>query len=213
MVIFKDRESAGKLLAKRLANLKDKKDAILLAIPRGGVVVASEVARELRLPLDIVITRKIGAPNQPELALGAVDPNGEVVWDENLVSDLGLSKDELREDVEKEKKEIKRRERIYRGEKEPLQLVGKTVILVDDGIATGATILTALRYLKSLGVKRSVIAVPVVAEEILNKISQETDEIIALHSPEFLGAVGSFYQDFTPVEDQEVIELLKGVED
>lgn len=208
MMIFKDRESAGELLAKRLADYKNKQDMIVLGIPRGGVVVAFEIAKKLRLPLDIVVTRKIGAPFQKELALGAVDPAGQVVWEEGLLEDLGFKIQDLRDEVSTQLNEIERREKLYRASKPPLDVENKEVILVDDGIATGATMLSSIRYLKSVGASRVLVAVPVVAEEVMKKISLQTDKMVVLHAPEFLGAVGSFYEDFSPVSDQEVIELL-----
>ena len=139
MKIFKDRQSAGKLLAKRLIHFSHGRSNIVLGIPRGGVVVAAEVAKELKLPLDIIITRKIGHPNQPELALGAVDPDGEVVWDEELANGLKVG-------VLRELRELKRREKIYRIGRSPLDVSNKIVILTDDGIATGATTLAAVKY-------------------------------------------------------------------
>ena len=138
MKIFKNRDAAGQILAKHLKNTRAD---LVLGIPRGGVVVASEVAKVLKLPLDIIVTRKIGHPNQPELALGAVDVDGEVVWDHELIKDLGLKINDLMEKVKEEVGEIKRREESYRKGKKPLEVENKTIILVDDGIATGATTL------------------------------------------------------------------------
>ena len=149
MKIFKDRQSAGKLLAKHLKQYKHQANILVLGIPRGGVVVAAEIAKSLNLlPLDIIITRKIGHPSQPEFALGAVDADGQVLWEEELLNDLGLRIDDLKTEVNEEVEEIKRREQVYKQGGEPLDLNGKTAILVDDGIATGATILTAINYLK-----------------------------------------------------------------
>lgn len=194
MKIFKDRQAAGKLLAQRLKNIEAD---LVLGIPRGGVVVAKEVAKELNLPLDVVITRKIGAPNQPELALGAVDPDGQVVWE---TEDLKLN-------TENEIKEIKRRESLYRQGKEPFELEDKAVILVDDGIATGATVLSAIKYLKRHGAK-VIMAVPVASQEALEKIKDDCEEILSLHTPEYFQAVGQFYQEFEPISDEEVVQYL-----
>ena len=141
MKIFKDRQSAGKLLATRL---KDVKADLVLGIPRGGVVVAAEVAKKLRLPLDIIVTRKIGAPGQPELALGAIDPDGEAVWEKELLEELRFKMGDLGDEVQKQWKELKRREDLYRGDKGELKIGDKIVILVDDGMATGATVLAAV---------------------------------------------------------------------
>lgn len=203
MRIFKDRKSAGILLANRL---KKTKADLVLAIPRGGVVVAASVANSLNLPLDIVVTRKIGAPMQPELALGAVDPDGEVVWDEKLLQELGMRKEVLGEIIKNEWKEVKRREDLYRGAKK-LEVDQKTVILVDDGMATGSTTLSAIKYLKRHGAK-VILAVPVASQEALKKIKDECEEIMILHTPEYFQAVGQFYQEFESVEDEEVVQLL-----
>lgn len=209
MLIFKDRQAAGLLLGKRLTQFKSKRNVVVLGIPRGGVVVASKVAKKLKLPLDIVITRKIGAPDQRELALGAVDPNGNVIWDTALLNSLGIKVTDLSYEITEQIEEIKRREKTYRGKKEALGIKGKTVILVDDGIATGATLISAIKYLKSLKAKEIIVAVPVAASEITEKIKNLADEVIVLHIPEYLGAVGNFYQNFSPVSDKEVIDLLQ----
>lgn len=209
MMVFKDREAAGELLAKRLTDYQGKKDMIVLGIPRGGVVVASQIAKILNLPLDIVVTRKIGAPFQKELALGAVDPAGNVVWEKSLLADTQVNKEELTQDISREVVEIKRRQALYRGRRTPLDVSGKVVILVDDGVATGSTITSAIRFLKSAGSKEIILAVPVAAKESIRKVSEEVLETVVLYAPQHLVAVGSFYQNFNPVSDEEVIELLK----
>lgn len=207
MKIFKDRQSAGKLLAERLkgdwGNLGDK--GIVLGIPRGGVVVAKEVAKELKLPLDIIVTRKIGAPYQPELALGAVDADGEIVGEIRKIGGM-------KEIIEREIGEIKRREVLYRGGRKPLEVSGKTVILVDDGIATGATTLAAINYLKRHHAKKIILAVPVASKESMEKAIREVGdvgEVVVLETPEYFQAVGQFYQEFKEVGDEEVIQLLQ----
>lgn len=194
MMIFKNRQSAGKLLAKRLKEFRDKPNVLVLGIPRGGVVVASEIAKKLRLPLDIIVTRKIGAPYQPELALGAVDPDGQVVGGLNLKVDEQLE-------------EIKRREKLYReGRKASSDVENKIVILVDDGLATGLTVISAISYLRRHGAKRIILAVPVASKEALEKI--DADKVEVLYIPEYLQAVGQFYQNFEEVNDEKVIQLL-----
>ena len=208
MMIFKNRQAAGSLLAKRLNKFKEKPDTLVLGIPRGGVVVASEVAKKLNLPLDVVVTRKIGAPFQKELALGAVDADGEVVWERELLEDLGIKIYDLKEEVQTQKEEIKRREEVYRQGKKPPDIDGKTVILVDDGIATGATTLSAVRYLKKQQVKKVILAVTVASQESMKRLEKEGIEFEVLYIPEFLGAVGEAYQDFGQVSDEEVIQLL-----
>lgn len=208
MIIFKDRKTAGQFLAKKLYKFKARKDVLVLGIPRGGVVVANEIAKKLKLPLDIVITRKIGAPNQPELALGAVDPNGLVVWDNGLLTQLELKISNLKFKIDEEVREITRREKVYRKGKDSLAVRNKTVLLIDDGIATGATVLSAVKYLKSLKAKKVVVAVPVGASDSINKISRVADEILVPYKEEHFNAVGVFYKNFEAVEDKEVISTL-----
>lgn len=220
MKIFKDRQSAGKLLAKRIQGIqgvRGNKEAIVLGIPRGGVVVAAEIAKELKLPLDIIVTRKIGAPDQPELALGALDPDGEVVWDQEIIREFGLpagkagEMGEIRETVKNEKEEVRRREQLYRQGRKPIDVEGKTVLLVDDGIATGATTLSAINYLKRHNVKKIILAVPVASKEAIVRVLGELGgfgEVVVLETPEYFQAVGQFYHEFEPVEDQDVIQLL-----
>lgn len=197
MKIFKDRISAGKILAERLKNTTAD---LVLGIPRGGVVIAAEVAKALKLPLDIVVVRKIGDPMQEELALGAVDSDGEAVLDESLIHQFA---------IKKAWKEVKRREDEYRQDKDPINVDGKTVILVDDGIATGATTLSAIKYLQRHGAKKIILAIPVASPDVVEKLNREVDEVIALHTPEYFQAVGQFYQNFLPVSDEEVIQFLK----
>jgi|SRR3989338_9235578 len=210
MKIFKDRQSAGKLLTKHLQEYKGTDNVVVLAIPRGGVVVAKEVASDLNLALDIIVTRKIGAPMQPELALGAVDADGEVVWDERMINDLGLKIEDLADTVKKEVEEIKRREKEYRHERPGLAklIEGKEIILVDDGIATGATTLAAVNYLKRHKAAKIVLAIPVASQEAANKLSEKVDQLIILETPEYFQAVGQFYEEFGEVTDEEVVELL-----
>ncbi|MBI2020603.1 phosphoribosyltransferase [Candidatus Daviesbacteria bacterium] len=207
--MFKDRTSAGKLLAQHLKNTKAD---LVLAIPRGGVVVGAEIAKQLNLPLDVIITRKIGAPNQPELALGAIDPDGEVVWDDKLVMDVGVKTDQLKDTIRNELDELARRDEVYRQGKESLAVENKTIILVDDGIATGSTTLAAINYLKRHQVKRVILAVPVGSRESMDKIGREIGQmgkVIVLDTPDYFQAVGQFYQQFLPVSDEEVIQLLR----
>ncbi len=200
MKLFKDRTSAGKLLA---GKLKDVKADLVLGIPRGGIVVAAEVAKSLKFPLDIVVVRKIGAPNQPELALGAIDPDGEMVWNEEAVREAG----EVGEIIENEWKELKRREDVYRNGKHPIEVDRKTVILVDDGMATGETALAACKYLKRHGAK-VILALPVASSDALEKMTSEVDKVVVLETPEAFRAVGQFYEEFEPVSDETVVQLL-----
>lgn len=208
MKIFKDRASAGKLLVSHLKKYKAKENTIVLSIPRGGVVVAYEIARKLKLPLDIIVTRKIGAPNQEELALGALDADGEVVWDQELLKQLNPPAGGLKLKIEDERNEIKRREEIYRQGRLPLNVSNKIVILTDDGIATGSTTLVAVKYLRSHQAKEIILAVPVASQEALSKLSASVDQLVVLETPQYFQAVGQFYQHFEPVTDSEVVQLL-----
>lgn len=209
MKIFKDRQSAGKLLFKHLKQYQGRQNTLVLGIPRGGVVVAAELAKQLHLPLDILVIRKIGAPFQPELALGAVDPDGEVIWEESLLQETGFNKEQLQGTIDNELDELKRRENLYRSERKPLELQNKTIILVDDGIATGSTTLSAIRYLKRQEVKKIILAVPVTNVEAEQKLSGVVDELIVLEIPQYFQAVGQFYQHFLPVSDDMVVKWLK----
>lgn len=204
MKIFKDRQAAGLLLAERLKGFKAD---LVLGIPRGGVIVAAEVAKALKLPLDILVTRKIGAPMQPELALGAIDPDGIAVWDEKLLEELRFKMEDLGDKVKSEWKELKRREDLYRGDRGDLKIEEKTIILVDDGMATGQTTLAACKYLRRHGAK-TILAIPVASKDALERVKLEVDETVVLDTPEPFGAVGQFYHQFEPVTDEEVVQLL-----
>lgn len=203
---FRDRKEAGEKLASALNHLKGQ-DVVVVAIPRGGVVVAAEVAKVLNAPLDVVIPRKIGAPANPELAIGSVVDVGEVFLNQSLIRQLKVSKAYLNGQVKRELAEIKRRRFRYLGDRS-YALKNTTVVLVDDGLATGYTALAALRYLKSKEPKRLVLGIPVAPKETIDFLKDEADEIICLASPAFFYAVGQFYRDFRQVSDEEVVELL-----
>ncbi len=205
--MIRDRHDAGAQLAQKLQKYKNT-DAIVLALPRGGVVVGYEVARALSLPFDIIATRKIGHPSNSEYAIGAVDANGLTVFNETEIASVdGLW---LKEEIGKQKKEAERRTKIYRGSKAHIDIAGKIAIIVDDGIATGYTMRLAVRAAKKGNPEKIIVAVPVASLESVTEIKREgADEIILLESPEeFLGAVGAHYQEFDQVEDGEVISLL-----
>ena len=207
--MFKDRVEAGILLAQRLLEYKDKQDAIVIGLPRGGVVAAYEVAKILGLPLDIVVPRKIGAPQNQELAVAAIAEDGSLIINDELMNYLGLQLDDLQHLIETEKQESARRMKSYRAGRAPLELAGKTVILVDDGIATGATMRAALMSARSRGATSIIVAVPIAPAEVLDDIRTEVDDLICLETPEQFFGVGGFYQHFPQVEDQEVIELMR----
>lgn len=204
MTIFKNRVEAGKKLAEHLTEFKGT-NAIILALPRGGVIIGAEVAHALNLPLDIIVTRKIGAPGNEEYAIGAIDIEGSGVFNESETA--GVNKEWLNKEIAKEKQEAERRWREYRGTRGPLDLAGKTAIIVDDGIATGMTMKAAARYAKKLGSQKVVIAVPVAPLSTVAELKQEAD-VHTLETPSLFFAVGQFYEDFPQIEDKEVIQAL-----
>jgi putative phosphoribosyl transferase len=207
---FEDRREAGRRLAEYLSEREriDRANTIVLALPRGGVVVGYEVARRLGCPLDVIIARKIGAPQQRELALGAVSARGHLVMDVELVERLGVRSDFLRKERLREIEEARRREFLYRGGRAPLDLTGRTVILVDDGIATGATLRVTLTDLEAAAPQRVVVALPVGPKETIEALRNEGNEVVCLLTPEPFFAVGPWYRDFEQVSDDEVRELL-----
>jgi putative phosphoribosyl transferase len=206
--VFADRRDAGEQLAASLAHLAGE-GVVVLGIPRGGVEVAAIVARALGASLDVVIPRKIGAPGNPELGLGAVAGDVEVL-DERLIGMLGVSDEYLRGEIEVQRQEIARRSTVYRGDRPELSLDGKIAVVVDDGVATGGTAAAAVRWARARGASRVVLAVPVAPAEAVWRLSKEADEVRALAQPEPFYAVGQWYRDFPQVEDRRVIELLSG---
>ena len=206
---FRDRHEAGQLLAKELATLRGHKDILVLGVPRGGVVVAYEVARALGAPLDVYITRKVGAPQNPELAIGAVASDGTLVLDHDLIERLGVPGTYVQEETARQRQEIKRRMAAYRGSRPAVELKGKTVILVDDGVATGATILASLRAIRTSQPARLILAVPVGPQDTIQALSGEADQVICLYMPDLFWAVGAFYAVFDQTSDAEVIQLLQ----
>src|SRR5215213_4299869 len=222
--IFKNRIDAGEKLAKRLSWLKQdrlkeeerrQQSIVILAIPRGGIIIGDVIASELDAKLDVVVSRKIGAPNNPELAIGAVMPDGSYFINQEIVNMLNISQKYIQIKAHEQVREIDRRLMSYRGRKEyDNKFEDKIVVLVDDGIATGATMLASGQWIKNnQHCKKLVIAVPVAPHEILNDLNQVADdEVIVLHSPLSFEAVGQFYQDFSQVSDNEVKEIMKKYE-
>jgi len=208
-MLFEDRHEAGKALARELASFKGQDDVIVLGIPRGGVVIAHEVAQALDVPLDVYITRKIGAPHNPELAIGAVASDGTLILDHQLAKRLGVSQDYIDGESERQKQEIKRRMSEYRGKLPHLELKGKVVILVDDGVATGATTLATIGAIRTQEPARLVLAVPVGPRDTIQSLKREVDELYCLHAPEIFWAVGAFYNVFDQTSDDEVKALLQ----
>ena len=204
--LFADRREAGEELAKALASLHGE-GVVVLGIPRGGVEVAAVVADALDAPLDVVIPRKVGAPGNPELGLGAIAEGVEVL-DEHLIRVLGVGEDYLRREIAAQEEEIRRRSAAYRSDRPPVDLEGRIAVVVDDGVATGGTAAAALRWARSRGASRVILAVPVAPSEGLRRLSEEADEVRALATPEPFYAVGQWYAEFPQVSDQEVIDLL-----
>ncbi len=209
-MLFNDRRDAGKQLASQLGGYKDRKDVIVLGLARGGMVTAAEVSSALGVPLNVVVVRKIGAPGNEELALGAIAEHGEGVFNDQLIGILGVSPDYLKREVERQRKILKERLSLYRGRSPAPDLNGKTVILVDDGIATGSSMRVAIHSVREAKAKKIVMAVPVAAPDSLRKIGKEVDEVVCLSSPVFFEAVGAFYRIFDQTSDDEVIRLLSG---
>jgi len=204
---FADRLEAGRQLADQLAFHKVPDDAVVLALPRGGVPVGFAIAERLHLPLDVVVARKLGVPWQPELAMGAIA--GPVrVLDEQLIEELGIDNEAVDAIVSREQAEMKRREEIYRGASPPLDLRGRFVILVDDGFAMGSTMTAAVRYVQSFNPAQVIIAVPIGSRHACLRLAKEADDLVCLTAPEPFYAVGQWYRDFHPVSDIEVQNLL-----
>jgi len=206
---FADRAEAGSLLAAELAKLKLPANVIVLALPRGGLPVGLEVAKKLQAPLDVVIVRKLGVPWQPELAMGAIASGSVQTLDQDLIRALGISREEVDAVIDKERAEVERREKLYRKGRPALDLRGKTVLLVDDGLATGSTMLVAARYVRSLKPARMLIAVPVGSVQACERLKMEADDCICLATPEPFVAVGQWYADFPQVTDSEVQRFLE----
>jgi putative phosphoribosyl transferase len=208
--LFRDRAEAGKLLAQALTFLKTgKNDVVVLAIPRGGVLVAKEVADSLGAPLDLVITRKIGAPGNPELAIGAVTQDGEVIADPELVDRLMVSDEYMKDESARQVDEIRGRMKRYRGERAYPDLAGKIVVLVDDGVATGSTVQAAIKSVKRRDAAAVIVAVPVGPQETIEELSKVADRVVCLDTPKFFHAVGQFYREFGQVDDEAVKETLR----
>lgn len=205
--MFADRREAGRRLAEALAHLKGE-DVVVLGVPRGGVEVAAEVARAHGWPLDIVIPRKVGAPTNPELGLGAV-AEGVRVLDERMIRQLGVTDDYLEREIGAQEEEIRRRTAAYRKGRDAVTVTGKVAVVVDDGVATGGTAAAALRWARDQGASRVILAVPVAPREAVARLSKDADEVVCLAMPEPFFAVGQWYGSFPQTSDREVVALLE----
>jgi putative phosphoribosyl transferase len=208
-MVFQDRHEAGRMLAEELSSFKGREDVIVVGIPRGGVVVGHEIAQALRVPLDIYITRKIGAPHNPELAIGAVASDGTLILDHQLAKRLGVSQEYIDAESKRQQEEIERRIAEYRGESPPPKLKGKVVILADDGVATGATTLASINAIRAQEPTQLVLAVPVGPRDTIASLKRQVDQLFCLHAPEVFWAVGAFYNVFDQTSDEEVKALLQ----
>ena len=207
-VPFRDRKEAGERLAKDLVGMK-LQDPIVLAIPRGGVVVGVELARALGAELDVVVSRKLRVPYQTELAFGALGEDDALVLDHHLIEKVGLSSTQIQQEQDYQREQIRQRLARFRGDKPAVELANRSVIVTDDGIATGSTMLAALKTLRTNEPLELIVAVPVAPKHQLELIARHCDRIVCLYSPEDFMAVGQFYESFEPVEDQQVEQLMR----
>lgn len=207
-VNFSDRHDAGRRMGARLQLYAARPDLIVLGLPRGGVLVAEEIARHLHAPLDVLIVRKLGLPGDEELAIGAIGGHGVRVLNRDVVDDFGVPASAIERVAAKEQRELARREAVYREGRPPLELQGRTVILVDDGVATGSSMRAAIAIARADRPGRLVVAVPVIAREAYFELRGKVDDLVALHIPKEFLAVGAFYADFRQVTDEEVCESL-----
>lgn len=207
-MLFKDRQQAGKLLAARLEKYKNDPHVVVIGLPRGGVILAAEVARALHAPLDIICARKIGAPYNPEFGIGAITETGESYLAEDIIEQLDIPPEYIQEEIKTQSKEAARRLEAYKKGRPPLNFKDKIVIIVDDGIATGATMKASILAAKARKAKKVLVAVPVAPPDTIEDIKELADEVVCLITPPFFQAVGQFYENFSQTTDEEVIALL-----
>jgi predicted phosphoribosyltransferase len=205
---FRDRVEAGELLAERLSQYRDRGDVVVLALPRGGVPVARQVAAKLGVPFDVYLVRKLGVPGHEELAMGAIAGGGVRLLNDEVVRELGIPSNVIDSVARREQIELERREDLYRGTRAPIGLAGKVVVLVDDGLATGSTMRAAVTAVKQQQPARVIVAVPVGASSTCRELAREADEVVCVRTPDPFVAVGLWYRDFSPTSDQEVRALL-----
>lgn len=207
-MVLKDRQQAGVRLSEKLSSYRGT-GAIIVGLARGGVAVAKTLADHLNLPFDVLVIKKIGAPGQEELAIGALAPDGVSHVDRRFAQRLGVDETYIQEEIRRKTSDVRLKTDLYRKGRKPYRLRDKTVILVDDGAATGATMEVAIKWLRKKHAKRIVVAVPIAPKELMPKIAPEVDELIVLETPDEFSAVGQFYNDFRQISDEEVVELLQ----
>jgi predicted phosphoribosyltransferase len=210
MMLFKDRAQAGRLLAAQLKKYQNDQQVVALGLARGGVVTAVAVAQELKIPVDVMVVRKLGAPGQEELALGALAEDGTTVLNQQLVTLSGIDKNYIDAVIAKERAECARRVALYRAAYQAISLKGKTVLLIDDGIATGMTMEAAVTMARNKQTRTVVVCVPILPAELVSNLKKIADDVVFLEAPEAFMSVGAFYDDFTQVEHEQVIALLQG---
>jgi putative phosphoribosyl transferase len=206
--LFADRQDAGRRLADRLTGYASLKP-VVVAMPRGGVLVAAEVAERLDAPLDVVVVRKIGTPWQPELGVGALAEGDVLLLDQGMIEEIGIPRSSLEPVITRERGELARRVERYRGDRPPIPLDGRVAILVDDGLATGSTARAAIEALRRRGAERVILAVPVAPRDRIEPMLETADEVIAVEQPTWLGAIGEAYDDFTQASDEDVMQSLE----
>jgi len=206
--MFTDRSQAGRILASSLSQYKQRQDVVILALPRGGIPVAYEIGKELEVPVDVFVVRKLGVPGQEELAMGAIATGDVRIINYDVVNQFGINQETIDRVTDQERQELRRREQLYRGDRRPLALAGKSIILVDDGIATGSTMRAAITALRQLGPARLIVAVPVAAAETYHEIAAEVDEIVCHETPDAFSAISEWYERFEQTTDDNVRDLL-----
>lgn len=209
MFLFKDRKEAGLLLAQALRQYVHNQNTVVIGLPRGGVIVAYQVAKQLNLPLDVIVVRKIGAPMDPELAVGAAAEGDQLFLNHDIMMQLGMRKTDLQPMINKQLQEIERRVKLFRGDRSAINLHDKTVIIVDDGVATGATVLAAVQAAHAKGAKNIILALPVAPPEFRAAIESSVDQYIVLQEESFFPGISYFYRQFDQVEDAEVVHVLQ----
>jgi putative phosphoribosyl transferase len=208
-LVFQDRSEAGRALAAQLKTFENQRNILVLGIPRGGVPVAFEIAAKLHAPLDVFVVRKLGVPGQVELGFGAIASGGMRFLDASIVQAAGISEQDIAEITATETRELERREHAYRGGRSPLAVEGRTIILVDDGIATGSSMQVAITALREMKVSQLVVAVPVAPVSTCRRLRTQVEDLVCVQMPTFFHAIGEFYEDFSQVSDQEVTDLLR----